>query len=148
MNPIDLWKTTPDAIFNGRLIYTRSKTGKDYSVRVEPEAQRILDERSDGSRLIASMAGHDYDNYLQDTDDELRLLSKALKLPPVTMYWARHTFATLLMEIGTPVELIAAALGHSYGPRVTMGYINIRQKQVDDAVRRLFDYVAGTWAPE
>lgn len=148
MNPIDLWKTTPDAIFNGRLIYTRSKTGKDYSVRVEPEAQRILDERSDGSRLIASMAGHDYDNYLQDTDDELRILSKALKLPPVTMYWARHTFATLLMEIGTPVELIAAALGHSYGPRVTMGYINIRQKQVDDAVRRLFDYVAGTWAPE
>lgn len=148
MNPIDLWKTHPDAIFNGRLIYTRSKTGKDYSVKVEPEARWILAEKGHSDRMLNSMVGRDYDNYLQDMDDELRAMAKAAKLPPVTMYWARHTFATLLLEIGTQVEIIAAAMGHSYGPRVTMGYINIRQKQVDDAVRRLFDYVAGTWAPE
>lgn len=64
------------------------------------------------------------------------------------MYWERHTFATLMIEIGIPIETVAASLGHSYGPKVTMGYVTIREKLVDDAVRKLYDYVAGTWAPE
>lgn len=148
MNGVDLARATPDDIFNGRLAYTRAKTGKDYSVRVEPEALEILERRGDDSHLFAPMAAFaHYDRYIQDVNDALRAMSKRAGLPPVTMYWARHTFASLLLEIGTPVELIAAALGHSYGPRVTMGYVSIREKQVDDAVRRLYDYVAGTWAP-
>ncbi len=147
MNPVDIWKATPDYVFNGRLQYTRSKTGKDYSVKVEPEAQRILDARSSASRLFETSA-RDYGNFLQDTSEELRRIAKDLELPPVTMYWARHTFASLLVEIGETIETVAAALGHSYGPRITMGYVTIREKAVDDAVRRLFDYVAGTWEPE
>lgn len=148
INPADLVGVRPDDIFNGRLTYTRRKTGKDYSVKVEPEAQEIIDARGDCSRIWSPGIGREYRNYLQDIDDVLRRLAKGAGLPPVTMYWARHTFATLMIEAGIQVELVAAALGHSYGPRVTMGYVTIREKQVDDAVRKLYDYVSGTWEPQ
>lgn len=147
INPVDLLKATPDQVFNGRLMYERSKTGKDYSVKVEPEAQAIMDRRSDDWRIWAPGRFRDPHNYPQDLNDELRKMSKAAGLPTVTMYWARHTFATLMVETGTPIETVAAALGHSYGPKVTMGYVSIREKAVDEATRRLYDYVAGTWVP-
>ena len=147
MNPVDLAKAKTGQIFNGRLHYVRSKTGKDYSVKVEPEAQEIIDRRSDGEHLLAETAGRDYHTHLLHVDENLRVLAKGNGLPPVTMYWARHTFATLMVEIGIPIEMVAAALGHSYGPKVTMSYVSIREKQVDDAVRKLYDYVAGTWNP-
>ena len=147
INPVDLARVTPEDVFNGRLMYERAKTGKDYSVKVEPEAAEIIARRGDASLLWAPARGRDWRNYQQDVNDELRKMSKAAGLPPVTMYWARHTFASLMLETGAQVELIAAALGHSYGPRVTMGYVSVREKQVDDAVRRVYDYVAGTWDP-
>lgn len=141
INPVDLMRVTPDDIFNGRLMYERAKTGKSYSVRIEPEAQAIMDRRSDSWRIWAPGRGRELRNYQQDLNDALRRIAKGLDLPPVTMYWARHTFASLMLETGAPIETIAAALGHSYGPRVTMGYVTIREKAVDDAVRGLLDYI-------
>lgn len=141
INPVDLMRVTPDDIFNGRLMYERAKTGKSYSVRIEPEAQAIMDRRSDSWRIWAPVRGRELRNYQQDLNDALRRIAKGLDLPPVTMYWARHTFASLMLETGAPIETIAAALGHSYGPRVTMGYVTIREKAVDDAVRGLLDYI-------
>lgn len=64
-------------------------------------------------------------------------------MQPLSSYWARHTYATLLAEIDTPVEVISMALGHSLGSRVTQIYILQDLRKVDEANRRLFDYVAG-----
>nr|WP_298672126.1 hypothetical protein [uncultured Prevotella sp.] len=58
-----------------------------------------------------------------------------------TTYWARHTWATIAYEIGTPDEFIAAALGHSYGNRTTAIYIDKRVTKVDDINRAVIDYV-------
>lgn len=143
MNPVDLCRTSPDAVFNGRLAYVRSKTGKDYSVKLESEAEALVREWGGTSSLFRPSEGREYQNFLQDMNEALRKMAKAAGLPPVTMYWARHTFASLLIEKGETMEITAGALGHSYGPRVTAGYVTIQQRQVDDAVRRVFDYVAG-----
>ena len=72
-----------------------------------------------------------------------REVCEVLGLTPATMYWARHTFASLMLETGAPVEVIAEALGHSYGPKVTMGYVTIRERAVDEAVRKVYDLLAG-----
>ena len=134
---------------NGRLQYKRKKTGKDYDIKVEPEMQEIIDRRGDGTHLFARIHTRArYQDFTRDCNYHSGVVSKSLGLPRITLYWARHTLASLMLEIGVPVELIAAALGHSYGPQVTMGYINIRQRQVDEAVRWVYDYVAGTWSPE
>ena len=146
-NPADIAGMTPESIYNGRLEYVRRKTGKSYSVRVEPELQAVIDRRGDEGHLFAGIAVRRQADYCRDCNWFLGDLAASLGIPRITLYWARHTFASLLLETGAPVEIIAAALGHSYGPRITMGYVTIREKAVDDAVRRLYDYVAGTWAP-
>ncbi len=43
INICNLSKLTPESIVNRRLEYRRSKTGKLYSIRIEPEAQSIID---------------------------------------------------------------------------------------------------------
>lgn len=148
INPEDLFRVGPDDVFNGRLQYTRAKTGRDLSVRVEPEAAEIIARRGDASHLFSPGKWTDKRNRLQKMDAALRLLAKGNGLPPVTMYWARHTFASLIIDQGYSMEILAGALGHSLGPRITAGYVTLQQRKVDDAARRVYDYVAGTWEPE
>jgi len=141
INPVDLLRVGPADVFNGRLTYTRAKTGKVYSVRVEPEAAEIIARRGDDRHLFAIPRGLVPRWYQRNVCTHLRDMAAELGLPPVTMYWARHTFASLMLETGAPVEVIAAALGHSYGPKVTMGYVTIRERAIDEAVRRVYDLV-------
>lgn len=143
INPVDLLRVGPGDVFNGRLTYTRAKTGKEYSVRIEPEAAEIMARRSSDRHIFEVPRGRIPEWYLRNVTEHLKAMAVRLGLPAVTMYWARHTFASLMLETGAPVEIIAAALGHSYGPRITMGYVTIRERAVDEAVRRAYDYVAG-----
>lgn len=148
INPEDLFRVGPDDVFNGRLTYTRAKTGRDLSVRVEPEAAEIIARRGDAAHLFSAGKWHDKRNRLQRMDAALRMLAKGNGLPPVTMYWARHTFSSLIIELGYSMEMLAGALGHSLGPRITAGYVTLQQRNVDDVARRVYDYVAGSWTPE
>lgn len=63
------------------------------------------------------------------------------------MHWARHTLATIAAELDIPKETIAAALGHG-GNTVTDIYIRFDQRKVDDANRRVMDYVLYGRIPE
>lgn len=60
--------------------------------------------------------------------------------PELTMYHARHTWASLAAELDIPKETIAAAPGHSQSS-VTDIYIDFDQRKVDEANRRVIDYV-------
>lgn len=142
INGVDIAKAGPEDVYNGRLLYDRAKTGKAYSVKLEPEALEVIGRRGDRLHLFAPMAKFsDYGRYIQDVNEKLRALAVGNGLPPVTMYWARHTFASLVIETGGTMEILAGALGHSYGPRITAGYVTIQQRQVDEAVRKVFDYI-------
>lgn len=59
------------------------------------------------------------------------------------LYKARHSWATLAAELDIPKETISAGLGHEIGSDVTSIYIKFDQKKVDDANRRVIDYVFG-----
>ena len=61
--------------------------------------------------------------------------------PQLTMYWARHTWATIAASLDIPKETIAAALGHG-GNTVTDIYIDFDQKKVDEANRKVIDHVS------
>ena len=43
VNSIDLYKASPDSIVDGRFEYKRSKTGRLFSIKVEPEAMEIIE---------------------------------------------------------------------------------------------------------
>lgn len=63
--------------------------------------------------------------------------------PDLSSYWARHTWATLAAQLDVPKETIAAALGHEIGMAVTSIYIDFNQSKIDEANRRVLDYVRG-----
>ena len=154
INLADLWSPKTKVV-DGRLEYTRAKTGRLYSIKLEPEAVEILRRIGMGkNHLLASM-----DRY-KDLHDYTRRLNEGLKrmgpvigkggngspktkpmFPQLTSYWARHTWATLASELDIPKETISAALGHEIGSRITSIYIDYDQRKVDAANRRVIDCI-------
>lgn len=140
INMVDLSRLTTSSIVDGRLEYRRAKTGKLYSVKIEPEAMAIIDKyHKEGSDKLITFLGDytDYRNYNFRIDERLKKMYGG----GISAYWARHTFATLLAELDTPIDTISLALGHSYGSKVTQVYINPDLRKADEAVRKLIDYV-------
>lgn len=125
---------------DGRIAYTRSKTGRRYDIRVEPEAAAIMARHRGKARLLdmADRFGDDHSGFTSVCDKYLKRLR-----PRLSMYWARHTWATLAADLDIPIETIAAALGHSMGNATTAIYINFNRRKIDEANRRVIDYVYG-----
>lgn len=154
INATDLFMARHSDVVNGRLEYKRAKTGKLYSILIQPEAQEII-ERYKGKDYLLNVLD-EYKNY----KDFLHRMGIALKeigpmerhglggkkfrqplFPDLSSYWSRHTWATLAASLDIPKEIISAGLGHEIGSAVTSIYIDFDQKKVDDANRRVIDYV-------
>ena len=153
MNAVDLFKAKPDAVSGGRLEYVRSKTYKPYSIKIEPEARALLEKYRGERHLLSVMdTRRDYKAYLHRMNDALKLIgdvevcnSKGKKrhtplFPNISQYWCRHSWATIAASLDIPKETIAAALGHG-GNTVTDIYIDFDRRKVDEANRRVLDWV-------
>ena len=153
INAADLLPAKKNQVYKGRLEYDRAKTGKPYSIKIEPEAQALIDKYKGAEHLL----------YFCDTfktyEYVLHRLGKMLKsigpytiekhgkktitplFPDISQYWCRHTWATLAGELDIPKETIAAAMGHDMGNPTTAIYINFNQKKVDEANRKIIDFL-------
>lgn len=161
INAVDLFKLTKKNIRAGRINYVRSKTGKFYSVKIEPEMQEIFDRYRGQDYLLdvcdGAISETDYDTkykgFLQRMDRGLKKIGPYTRkglggkkhitpiLPDISQYWSRHTTATLMAQMGYSSELIACSLGHEFGIKTTNIYIEYKQSEVDMANRALIDYV-------
>lgn len=61
-------------------------------------------------------------------------------LPPVPLHTARHTTATLLMDLGIDVTIIQAILGHAR-PLTTRGYQHADLTMSRTALARLAEHL-------
>lgn len=133
---------------NGRINYTRAKTGRLYSIKVEPEAMAIIEKYKGSDYLLSIMDGRkDYLSFsrncflgLQAIGNSLDKKYKCKDYGDISAYWSRHTWATIAAELDIPKETIAAALGHG-GREVTDIYIRFDEKKIDEANRKVIDYV-------
>ena len=153
VNAVDLFKAKRDAVSDGRFEYIRSKTYKPYSIKIEPEAKVLLEKYKGKEHLISVMdTRNDYKAYLHRMNDALKRIgdvsvcnSKGKKVykplfPKISQYWCRHSWATIAAKLEIPKETIAAALGHG-GNTVTDIYIDFDRRKVDEANRRVIDWV-------
>ena len=154
INAVDLFLAKPDSVVNGRLEYKRAKTGKLYSVKIEPEAMEIIDRYRGNQYLLNIMDEYkDYKNFLHRMGIALKEIGEMKRVgrggkkvrtpvfPEISSYWSRHTWATIAAELDVPKETISEALGHSIGSEVTSIYIKFDRKKVDEANRKVIDYV-------
>lgn len=154
INAADLLPAKRKQLRNGRLDYERAKTYKEYSIKVEPEAQAIIDRYKGKDHLLSFCDEHsDYKYILQRMSKVLKTIGPYERrgrggkkthiplFPELSQYWCRHTWATIAAELDIPKETIAAALGHDMGNTTTAIYINFNQKKVDEANRRVIDFL-------
>jgi len=163
VNAKDLLLAKLDAVQNGRFEYIRAKTGKRYSIKIEPEAQALIDKYKGEDYLLEAMDRCvRYECFLHEINDELKLIGPEVEeeipgkdlfdekkrvrtikpiIPNISSYYSRHTWATLAYEIGVPVDIISQALGHSIGKKTTLVYIKQDQAKIDEANRKVIDYL-------
>ena len=161
INTIDLCSLKD--IENGRITYRRAKTGRIYNIKVEPEALEIINRyRGKSSLLNLSDTFRHYHTFTGKLDKGLKSIGPATMtenpqwkpnnkkhryhiqrtsaFPGLSIYWARHTWATIASELDIPKETISKALGHG-GSSVTDIYIDFDMRKVDEANRKVIDYV-------
>ena len=154
INAIDLFHAKESDVVDCRLEYKRSKTGKLYSVLIQPEAQAIIDKYKGKNYLLNVLDDYkNYKDFLHRMGDALKdigpmerkgLGGKKIRQPlfkDISSYWARHTWATIAASLDIPKEVISAGLGHEIGSSITSIYIDFNMKKVDDANRAVIDYV-------
>lgn len=143
INTVDLFNLEE---YDGEYIhYRRAKTGTLYSVKVEPEAAALLEKYRGREHLLNFRERFKHlESFKAKINKTLKgIASKDPRIPVMTSYTFRHTWATLAAELDIPKETIAAGLGHAQNATVTDVYIDFNRKKVDAANRRVLDYVAG-----
>lgn len=134
INAVDLLALTKDSVVNGRINYKRAKTGRNYSIKIEAEAQAIIDKYP-GKKLLLSF-GEDSDFFKHNCNKLLRSL-----VPGLTWYAARYTWANYAVELDIPKDTISESLGHAHGSSVTGIYIRYTYDKIDAANRQVIDYL-------
>lgn len=126
---------------DGYLRYKRQKTQKLYCIKVEPEALAIIEKYRGRNHLLNILDR--YANVHTFTATLGKVLQSIEGFENLTSYWARHTWATIASELDIPVDVISHALGHSFstGAKVTQVYINFNQQKIDDANRKVINYI-------
>lgn len=148
----DLLQVKNSDIRNGRLDYRRNKVGTLFSVKIEPEAQTIIERYKGKTRLLNPLDTYgNYLDYLHHLNDGLKGIGRTLGkrgkanddgiFPGLSSNWARHTWATIASYIDIPKEVISKSLGHSFGLSVTDIYIDFDNSKVDEANRHVLDFV-------
>lgn len=135
INMADMLALPKDCIVNGRLQYKRAKTGKNYSIKIEPEAQAIIDKYPGKKRLL--VFAERYKNFRYMCNRTLNNLE-----PGLTWYWARYSWANYAVDLDIPKDTISEALGHKHGSAITSIYIKYSLDKVDEANRKVLDYFA------
>ena len=109
----------------GRLVYSsrRYKTGCKFTFVLLREAEEVL-ERYGGTLPVIS--AQKYNVYLK----EVARLAGVEK--PLSSHWARHTGATMLLNAGVRMDVVAKVLGHSSAEMTRRVYA----KLLDETVAR------------
>lgn len=153
INTVDLADCTTDSIVNGRLEYRRHKTKKLYSIKIEPEAMKIIRRYKGKNHLLRCFDRcTDYRAMLENINHALARIgpfdpdgNHRTEMIPIenklSLYWARYSWATYAAELDIPKDTISEALGHSHGAKVTGVYIKYNRDKVDAANRMVIDYM-------
>ncbi len=121
MSFVDMAYLRKKDLHQGILTYRRRKTGQHLSVKWERCMQEIVDkyETSGSSRLLPIIKTSCPDERKQyiyaghNINRSLKIIGRQLKLSiPLTMYVARHAWASIAKSKNVPLSVISEGMGH------------------------------------
>lgn len=143
----DVYRLRWSMISDGHIRYKRSKTGALIDVEVVPELEEIMHRyyRKDSPYVFPFLHESRKGNIGKELSEKsaLRRINRAVYNiigdVKLTTYVLRHTWATLMLEDGSQVEVISQCMGHS-SIRTTQIYLSrISSRKIDKAVRGMYD---------
>jgi integrase len=130
---------TKENIVDDRIVFRRKKTHKVYSIQIQEKTKDILNyyasslPKSSNEFLLPFVKQRNNPTQLKkDILQAIKTCNKYLanmaiqcKIDkPITTYYARYSWANIAKSIGYSKDLIAEALGHEYGNKVTGIYLD------------------------
>lgn len=121
---VDMAYLTPASVIHGWLRYHRHKTGQEIVIRWEPIMQQLVDRyasRCPSSGYLLPIIGksngkerNQYRSVQTAVNRALKPIARALNIPSnLTMYVARHSWASIAQELNVPLSVISRAMGHT-----------------------------------
>lgn len=142
MSTVDMAYLKKTDLKFGLLTYRRKKTGQNISIKWEPAMQKIVDEYADSKSdfllpLIKPEAGNERRQYLSSShllNRHLNHIGKQMGLSqPLTMYVARHTWASIAQQNEIPVAVISQGMGHDSESTTRIYLASLDRRKIDVA---------------
>lgn len=140
MSFVDMAYLKPTDIHDGRLFYKRHKTGQMMSIRWEQRMQDLVNLHPNPSApyllpIITKQNGKERNQYRHRQtriNHDLKTIAQMAGIKTkLTMYCARHSWATIARELQVPLNVISRAMGHT-DEKTTEIYIRSVETEVVD----------------
>ena len=153
INITDLLLLTQNNIVNDRIIYTRKKTGKLYSIQITDEVRKILGEFKSNITLLGVLNDNDHKDKAKLVEiiiqrrkvinAQLKRIGLMLKTKEdLSSYVFRYSYANFAKQLGVPIDIISSLLGHKMGLDVTNIYLqDFNIDEIDRVNQQIIDAV-------
>lgn len=121
MSFIDMAFLKKKDLANGYIVYRRRKTGQTLSIKWTQDMQSILNKHPGDNneyllpiiKINARNPHHFYRNASYNIKRNLKKIAKLANIQePLTLYVARHSWASAAKDKGVPVSVISEGMGH------------------------------------
>lgn len=152
MSFVDMAFLKKSDVSNGTITYFRRKTRQRIQIKVEEPIRHIMDKLGESSTsyqlpLIGSDTVDAYDQYrsiYHRVNRNLRKLGDMLGLDlRLTMYVARHAWASIAHHNDIPIATISRAMGHDSETTTQIYLSTIDMTAVDNANRKIMTLMQG-----
>ncbi len=150
MSFIDMAYLKPSNLRSDKLIYRRQKTGQQLVIKWEQQMQEIVERHPSANKdyllpIIKRSNGHERSQYRGCQ----RLVNCLLKdigqkagiTLPLTMYVARHSWASIAKQIGVPINIISEGMGHNSEKTTQIYLTSLDRKRLDNMNEKIINAV-------
>ena len=146
MSFIDMAYLEKDDLKTGYLSYRRKKTGRLLTIEWTEQMQAVLDKyRPNPTRYLLPVITREdgserrqYQNMMMKINRRLKDIAALAELPvPLSLYYSRHSWATIARNKAIPLAVISEGLGHDSEATTQIYLDSIRSWEVDTANRKI-----------
>lgn len=150
MSFVDMANLTYSDLKEDTLVYRRKKTNQTLKIRWKQCMQDIIDRNPslDGIHLLPIIDGNKPNSRRQykakqlKVNEELKKLSMMLCLNcNLTMYVARHSWASIARDMNIPLSVISDSMGHDSEKTTRIYLTSINEGKIDEANDKILDNI-------
>lgn len=147
MSMVDMAYLRKKDLANGVLTYRRRKTGQQLIIKWEKPMQKIVDKYDTGDSVYLlpiiqpCLETDERTQYIyagHNINRNLKIIGRKLKLSlPLTMYSARHSWASIARSKNIPLSVISAGMGHDSEATTQIYLASLDNMEIDKANSRI-----------